>query len=205
MTQVDNCCLRPSFWFSCTSVPCDCFCEAGYWSNPPSPPLPADVSLSADREGYRPHRIGSRDNLTFELLFAISFPRESRTTRVAATLWEKLMLLKPNPYILRRRPVSVTTMAMTSALCCCGNTNFKFHRSLLRELLIEGFLQFLPYSRLQDSAVHRSWLRKTRGGSLYFCLACFRYVPTISEPDTGKRFSENKHTLHWHKAKYVHQ
>ena len=39
------------------------------------------------------------------------------------------------------------------------------------------------------------------GSSLYFCLACFRYVPTISEPDTGKRFSENKHTLHWHKAK----
>ena len=49
--------------------------------------------------------------------------------------------------------------------------------------------------------MHRSWLWKTRGGSLYFCLACFRYVPTISEPDTGKRFSENKHTLHWHKAK----
>ena len=49
--------------------------------------------------------------------------------------------------------------------------------------------------------MHRSWLRKTRGGSLYFCLACFRYVPTISEPGTGKRFSENKHTLHWHKAK----
>ena len=49
--------------------------------------------------------------------------------------------------------------------------------------------------------MHRSWLRKTCGSSLYFCLACFRYVPTISEPDTGKRFSENKHTLHWHKAK----
>ena len=49
--------------------------------------------------------------------------------------------------------------------------------------------------------MHRSWLRKTRGGSLYFCLACFRYDATISEPDTGKRFSENKHTLRWHKAK----
>ena len=49
--------------------------------------------------------------------------------------------------------------------------------------------------------MHRSWLWKTRGGSLYFCLACFRYVPTVSEPDTGKRFSENKHTLHWHKVK----
>ena len=49
--------------------------------------------------------------------------------------------------------------------------------------------------------MHRSWLRKTRGGPLYFCLACFRYVATISEPGTGKRFSENKHTLHWHKAK----
>ena len=49
--------------------------------------------------------------------------------------------------------------------------------------------------------MHRSWLRKTRGGSLYFCLACFRYVATISEPHTGKRLSQNKHTLHWHKAK----
>ena len=49
--------------------------------------------------------------------------------------------------------------------------------------------------------MHRSWLRKTSGGSLYFSLACFRYVPTISEPDTGKRLSENKHTLHWLKAK----
>ena len=49
--------------------------------------------------------------------------------------------------------------------------------------------------------MHRSWLRKTCGSSLYFCLACFRYVPTISEPDTWKRFSENKHTLHCHKAK----
>ena len=48
--------------------------------------------------------------------------------------------------------------------------------------------------------MHRSWLRKKRGGSLYFCLACCPYVPTISEPDTGKRFSE-KHPLHWHKAK----
>ena len=49
--------------------------------------------------------------------------------------------------------------------------------------------------------MHRSRLRKTCGSSLYFCLACFRYVPTISEPDTWKRFSENKHTLHCHKAK----
>ena len=48
--------------------------------------------------------------------------------------------------------------------------------------------------------MHRSWLRKTRGGSLYFCLACFLYVPTISEPDIRKRFFEN-HPLHWHKAK----
>ena len=34
----------------------------------------------------------------------------------------------------------------------------------LRELLIEGFL---PYSRLQDSAMHRSWLPKTCGSSFY--------------------------------------
>ena len=50
VAQVANCCLRPSFWFSCTLVPCDCFCGAGYWSNPPSPPLPADVSLSAETD-----------------------------------------------------------------------------------------------------------------------------------------------------------
>ena len=48
--------------------------------------------------------------------------------------------------------------------------------------------------------MHRSWLRKTRSGSLYFCFVCFRYVPTISELDIRKTFSE-KHPLHWHKAK----
>ena len=50
--------------------------------------------------------------------------------------------------------------------------------------------------------MHRSWLRKTCGSSLYFCLACFRYVPTISEPDTAKGFLKIlKHTPHWHKTK----
>ena len=34
-----NCCLRSSFWFSCTPVPFDCFCGAGYWSTTPHPPL----------------------------------------------------------------------------------------------------------------------------------------------------------------------
>ena len=80
VAQVANCCLRPSFWFSCTLVPCDCFCGAGYWSKPSSPPLPADVSLSADLDGYRSHRVGSRDNPTFQRLFALSLPRESRIT-----------------------------------------------------------------------------------------------------------------------------
>ena len=50
LAQVANCCLRPSFWFSCTLVPRDCFCGAGYWSNPSSPSLPADVSLSAETD-----------------------------------------------------------------------------------------------------------------------------------------------------------
>ena len=49
VAQVANCCLRPSFWFSCTLVPCDCFCGASYWSNPPSPPPPEMlVSLRSD-------------------------------------------------------------------------------------------------------------------------------------------------------------
>ena len=56
---------------------------------PPSPPLPADVGVSADLDGYRSHRVGSLDNLTFQLLFAFSLPRESRITIFPATLREK--------------------------------------------------------------------------------------------------------------------
>ena len=85
------------------------------------------------------------------------------------------MLPKPKPNNLRLRPVSVTTMD-------------HFKRTIDRR-----FFYPIPGSKMV--------LRKTRGGSLYFYLACFRYDATISEPDTGKRFSENKHTLHWHKAK----
>ena len=47
----------------------------------------------------------------------------------------------------------------------------------LRKLLIEGFL---PYSRLQDSAMHRSWLRKTCGSSVYKITKIVR-APRVAE------------------------
>ena len=56
VAQLANCCLRSSFWFTCMPVPCDCFCGAGYWSTPHSPPPPPRLYLRCQhvhRGGYR--------------------------------------------------------------------------------------------------------------------------------------------------------
>ena len=76
VARLANCCLRSSFWFTCMPVPCDCFCGAGYWSTPhsPPPPLPAstwDVNMSTEAD-IAP-RVGSRDNLTVPAVTCIYF------------------------------------------------------------------------------------------------------------------------------------
>ena len=90
VARLANCCLRSSFWFTCMPVPCDCFCGAGYWSTPhsppPSPPLP-EMSTCPPRRISLPE-LARVIIWLFQLLLVFTLPRESRITIFAATLRE---------------------------------------------------------------------------------------------------------------------
>ena len=114
-----NCCLRSSFWFSCTPVPFDCFCGAGYWSTPPHPPLRLYLRCQlVHRYGYCSHRVDSRDNLTFPAIICIYFTPRIPTYHLRCDAKGKINAQPTAPFVL------------VSGL----NTNLKFHTSLKRTI-----------------------------------------------------------------------